>query len=323
MQATSMPYARILGTGGYLPEKILSNADLEKMVDTSDQWILERTGISNRHIIADNQTTSGMAEYAARDALKDAGISANDLELIIVATTTPDRIFPSTACILQQRLECTTLCPAFDIGAACAGFIYALSVADQYIRRGIVKYALVVGAEAMSRLVDWTDRATCILFSDGAAAVVLAADDKPGILATHIHADGRYKDLLYATNHIGELREPHHIKMQGSEVFKLAVNRLGNIVDEVLEKNNITQGDIDWLIPHQANLRIIQATAKKLNLPMEKVILTVRDQGNTSAASVPLALAKGIKDGRIKRGEMLLLEAFGAGFAWGAALIVY
>ena len=241
MSANPSRYARIAGTGGYLPKKTLSNADLEKMVDTSDQWILERTGISNRHIMADNETTSGMAEHAARQALTAAGISANDLGLIIVATTTPDRLFPGTACILQQRLECTNLCPAFDISAACSGFIYALSIADQYIRNGAVKHALIVGTEAMSRLVDWTDRTTCVLFSDGAGAVVLKADEEPGIIATHIHADGRYKDLLYAANHIGELKEPHYIRMQGSEVFKIAVNRLGSIVDEVLEKNNIGQ----------------------------------------------------------------------------------
>lgn len=317
-----MKYAKIAGTGGYLPEKILSNADLEKMVETTDQWILERTGISQRHIMADDETTSGMAEKAARKALEAANLSPQDIELIIVGTTTPDRMFPSTACILQQRLGSGT-CPALDISAACAGFIYGLSIADQYIKSGTIKNALVVGAEAMSRLVDWTDRTTCILFSDGAGAVVLQADDKPGILNTHIHADGRYKDLLYAANHLGELKEPSYIKMQGSEVFKIAVTCLGEIVDETLEKNHIDKSKIDWLIPHQANLRIIQATAKKLNLPMERVILTVQDQGNTSSASVPLALDHGIRDGRIKRGETLLLEAFGAGLAWGSALIVY
>lgn len=317
-----MIYSRILGTGGYLPEKVLSNADLEKMVETSDQWILERTGISNRHIIADDETTSSMAEQAARQALTAANISPSELDLIIVATTTPDRTFPSTACILQQRLG-SAPCPAFDISAACAGFIYGLSIADQFIRTGTIKYALVIGADALSRIVDWTDRTTCILFSDGAGAVVLGADKNAGILATHIHADGNYKDLLYAPNHIGELKEPAYIKMQGSEVFKLAVNKLNDIVDETLTKNNLEKSQIDWLIPHQANLRIIQATAKKLNLPMERVILTVKDQGNTSAASVPLALDQGVRDGRIKQGETLLLEAFGAGLAWGAALIKY
>lgn len=320
--ANTLKYSRILGTGGYLPEKILSNADLEKMVDTSDQWILERTGISTRHIIADNETTSSMAEQAARKAIAAANINPEQIELIIVGTTTPDRMFPSTACILQQRLGAQP-CPAFDLSAACAGFIYGLSIADQYIRTGAIKYALVIGCDALSRIVDWTDRSTCVLFSDGAGAVVLGPSDKPGILATHLHADGRYKDLLYAPNHIGELKEPAYIKMQGNEVFKIAVQRLGSIVDETLEKNNIDKHQIDWLIPHQANLRIIQATAKKLDLPMERVILTVKEQGNTSAASVPLALDYGIREGKVKRGETLLLEAFGAGLAWGSALIIY
>ncbi len=315
-------YSRIVGTGGYLPTKILSNADLEKMVETTDQWILERTGISQRHIIADDETTSMMAERAARKAIAAANIDPEQIELIIVATTTPDRLFPSTACILQQRLGISN-CPAFDISAACSGFIYGLSIVDQYIRSGMIKYALVVGVEALSRIVDWTDRTTCILFSDGAGAAVLRNDSQPGILATHIHADGRYKDLLYAPNHLGELKEPPYIKMQGNEVFKIAVNKLEQVVDETLKKNNISQSQIDWLIPHQANLRIIQATAKKLNLPMERVILTVQEQGNTSAASIPLALDHGIRDGRIKHGELLLLEAFGAGFSWGSALIRY
>jgi 3-oxoacyl-[acyl-carrier-protein] synthase-3 len=318
-----MNYSRIIGTGGYLPEKVLSNADLEKIVDTTDQWILERTGISQRHIMGDNETTSGMAEQAALKALEAAGISANDLELIIVGTQTGDRLFPSTACILQQRLGINNNCPAFDVAGACAGFIYGLSIADQYIRSGTIKYALVVGVEALSRIVDWTDRSTCILFSDGAGAVVLGVDTKPGVIATHTHADGNYKDLLFAANHIGELKEPSYIKMKGSEVFKIAVTKLGNIVDETLAKNNIDKKQIDWLVPHQANLRIIQAVAKKLDLPMERVILTVKEQGNTSAASVPLALDHGIRDGRIKRGDLCLLEAFGAGLVWGSALVIY
>lgn len=320
--ATTLFHSKIVGTGGYLPTQTLSNSDLEKMVETSDQWILERTGISKRHIIADDETTSMMAERAAKKAIAAANIDPQQIELIIVATATPDRTFPSTACILQQRLGITD-CPAFDISAACAGFIYGLSIADQFIRTGAIKYALVIGVDALSRLVDWTDRNTCVLFSDGAGAAVLHQDSAPGIVATHIHADGRYKDLLYAPNHIGELKEPPYIKMQGNEVFKIAVTKLEQIVDETLKKNNISQSDIDWLIPHQANLRIIQATAKKLNLPMERVILTVKEQGNTSAASIPLALDQGIRDGRIKAGELLLLEAFGAGFAWGAALIRY
>lgn len=317
-----MIYSRIAGTGGYLPEKVLTNANLEKMVDTSDQWILERTGISKRHIMADHETTSTMAEQATRQALETAGLTPKDLELIIVGTATPDRTFPSTACILQHRLGVYGF-PAFDIGAACAGFIYGLSIADQYIKNGIVKTALIIGAESLSRLVDWNDRSTCVLFGDGAGAVVLQAGEEPGIMSTHIHANGYYNDLLYAANHIGELKEPPYIKMQGNEVFKIAVKTLGDIVDETLAHNNIDKTQIDWLIPHQANLRIISATAKKLNLPMERVILTVQDQGNTSAASIPLALNQGIRDGRIKRDETLLLEAFGAGLTWGSALIRY
>lgn len=317
-----MKYSRIAGTGGYLPEKILTNANLEKMVDTSDQWILERTGISKRHIMADNETTSTMAEQATYAALEAAELKPEDLELIIVGTATPDRTFPSTACILQHRLGVYGF-PAFDIGAACAGFIYGLSIADQYIKNGIVKTALVIGAESLSRLVDWSDRSTCVLFGDGAGAVILQAADEPGIMSTHIHANGYYNDLLYSANHIGELKEPPYIKMQGNEVFKIAVKSLGDIVDETLAHNNIDKNQIDWLIPHQANLRIITATAKKLNLPMERVILTVQDHGNTSAASIPLALNQGIRDQRIKRGETLLLEAFGAGLTWGSALIRY
>jgi 3-oxoacyl-[acyl-carrier-protein] synthase-3 len=317
-----MKYSRIMGTGGYLPEKVLTNTNLEQMVDTSDQWILERTGISSRHIMADNETTSTMAENAARQALETAGIQPDKVELIILGTATPDRTFPSTACILQNRLGALG-CPAFDIGAACAGFIYGLSIADQYIRNGVVKNALVIGAESISRIVDWTDRSTCVLFGDGAGAVVLQASEEPGIRSTHLHANGHYSNLLYAANHIGELKEPPYIKMQGNEIFKIAVKTLGDIVDETLQYNNIDQSEIDWLIPHQANLRIITATAKKLNLPMERVILTVQDQGNTSAASIPLALNQAVRDGRIKRGETLLLEAFGAGLTWGSALVKY
>jgi 3-oxoacyl-[acyl-carrier-protein] synthase-3 len=318
-----MKYSRIAGTGGYLAEKILSNADLEKMVETTDQWILERTGISKRHIMADNETTSSMAENAARNALAMAEVNPEEIELIVLATTTPDRILPSTACILQQRLGISSTCPAFDLAAACAGFVYGLSIADQYIRNGAIKTALVVGSEAMSRIVDWTDRSTCILFSDGAGAVVLKAADEPGILSTHIHADGRFKDLLYVPNHMGDLKEPPYIKMHGSEVFKIAVNKLNDIVEETLSKSNIAKSEIDWLVPHQANMRIIKAAAKKLGLPMERVILTVQDQGNTSSASVPLALDYGVRSGKIKRGEKLLLEVFGAGLAWGSALILY
>jgi 3-oxoacyl-[acyl-carrier-protein] synthase-3 len=319
-----MPYySKITGTGGYLPSKVITNADLEKMVDTSDQWILERTGIRQRHMISEGETTSSMAEMAARRAIEAAGIQPNDIELIIVGTATPDQAFPSTATVLQNRLGISNGCPAFDISAACTGFIYALSIADQFIRTGAIKTALVLGAESLTRLVDWTDRGTCILFSDGAAGVVLQADNQPGIVATHIHADGQYGPLLYAPNHTGESKESPFIKMKGNEVFKVAVNTLNNIVDETLQKNQLQKSDIDWLIPHQANLRIIQATAKKLNLPMERVVLTVQDQGNTSAASIPLALDIAVRDGRIKQGELLLMEAFGAGFTWGSALVRY
>lgn len=317
-----MTHAKIVGTGGYLPEKILTNADLEKMVDTSDEWITERTGIRQRHVMADHETTSTMAEIASRQALDAANLQGADLDLIVLGTATPDRTFPSTATILQNRLGANG-CIAFDISAACSGFIYGLSIAEKFIRSGQVRNALVIGAESLSRIVDWTDRSTCILFSDGAGAVVLTASEEPGILSTHLHADGKFNSLLYAPNHIGELTEPAHIKMQGNEVFKVAVKCLGEIVEETLLANNIDKTEIDWLVPHQANLRIIKATAKKLSLPMERVILTVQDQGNTSAASIPLALNVGVRDGRIKPGELVLLEAFGAGFTWGSALVRY
>lgn len=318
-----MTYARIIGTGGYLPERELTNADLEKMVDTTDEWILERTGIATRHIMADHETTSSMAQIASEQAIAIAGIEANDLDLILVATSTPDRIFPSTACILQHRLGVTNQCPAFDIAAACAGFVYALSIADQFIRSGRAKTILIAAADSISRIIDWSDRSTCILFSDGAGAVVLQASDTPGILGTHIHADGQFADLLYAPNHLDVLKQPPYIKMQGNKVMKVAVKTLGAIVDETLAANQIHKSDIDWLIPHQANLRIIQATAKQLDMPMEQVILTVQHHGNTSAASIPLALNVGIRDGRVKPGETLIFEAFGGGLTWGSALLKY
>ncbi len=319
----TMHYSRIIGSGGYLPERILSNTELEQMVNTSDQWILERTGISQRHIMGDQETTSSMAEIAATRALEAAGIKPNDIEVVVIATSTPDRFFPSTASILQKRLGITNQCPAFDVSAACAGFIYALGIVDPLIRSGAIKTALILGAESLTRLVDWTDRSTCVLFSDGAAGVVLQADNAPGLIATHLHSDGMYNELLYAPSHLGELKEPPYIKMKGGEVFKLAVRMLNDIVDETLTANNLSKDAIDWLIPHQANIRIIQATAKKLNVPLERVVLTVKEQGNTSAASIPLALDIAIRDGRIKRGEILLLEAFGAGFTWGSALVKY
>jgi 3-oxoacyl-[acyl-carrier-protein] synthase-3 len=318
-------YSTLLGTGGYLPETILTNAQIAQTVDTSDDWIVERTGIRERRIAAPHETASSMAENAARQALDAAGLAPDAIDLIIVGTGTPDRVFPSTACLLQQRLGVRG-CAAFDVQAACSGFIFALSVADQYIRTGNARRALVVGSEINSRLVDWSDRSTCILFGDGAGAVVLGAADEPGILSTHIHSDGQYQDLLYVPNPIndhGEGGESRFLKMEGNEVFKIAVNTLGRIVDETLEANGLAQSDIDWLVPHQANIRIIVATAKKLKMPMDRVVVTVQKQGNTSAASIPLALNEAIRDGRIRRGHTVLMEAFGAGFAWGSALIRY
>jgi 3-oxoacyl-[acyl-carrier-protein] synthase-3 len=316
-----------MGTGGYLPEKVLSNHDLEKMVETSDQWITERTGIRKRHIAAPGETTCDLAEQAARQAMQTAGVGSGDIDLVIVATTTPDRVFPSTACLLQQRLDIHG-CAAFDVQAVCTGFVYALSVADKFIRSGSHYCALVVGAETLSRIVDWTDRDTCVLFGDGAGAVVLAANDEPGIFSTHLHADGQYKDLLSTTGGVSEGYENTvdgsvYITMQGNEVFKMAVNTLERIVDETLTANDMDRLDIDWLVPHQANIRIINATAKKLKMNPEQVVVTVQEHGNTSAASVPLALNEAVRDGRIQRGETLLLEAFGGGFTWGSALLRY
>ena len=322
-----MKYSRITGTGGELPEKVLTNADLEKMVDTSDEWIRTRTGIRKRHIAADGETTCDLAERAARRALDAAGVRPADIDLIIVATTTPDRVFPSTACLLQNRLDIHG-CPAFDIQAVCTGFIYALGVADRFIRGGGVRHALVVGAETLSRITDWSDRSTCVLFGDGAGAVVLSADDEPGILSSHLHADGQYENLLTVPAGISqgyELVQENraYMQMKGNEVFRVAVNTLGRIVDETLEANGLQKSDVDWLIPHQANIRIIQATARKLDMSMDRVVVTVDEHGNTSAASVPLALDVAVRDGRIRRGETLLLEAFGGGFTWGSVLLRY
>ncbi len=326
-QAQSRIYSRIEGTGGYLPEKVLSNHDLEKMVETSDQWITDRTGIKKRHIAADGETTCDLAEHAARQAIDAAGILPTDIDLIIVATTTPDRVFPSTACLLQQRLGIRG-CAAFDVQAVCTGFVYALGVADKFIASGSHRRALVVGAETMSRIIDWTDRGTCVLFGDGAGAVVLGASDEAGILSTHLHADGQYKDLLSTTGGVSEGYGDQedgvvYITMQGNEVFKIAVNTLGRIVDETLAANNMEKSDINWLVPHQANIRIINATAKKLKMNMDHVVVTVQEHGNTSSASVPLALNEAVRDGRIQRGETVLLEAFGGGFTWGSALLRY
>lgn len=322
-----MAYSRIQGMGSYLPERLLTNKDLEKIVDTTDQWIRERTGIERRHIAADGETTCDLSEQASLRAMDDAGVKPEDIDLLIVGTTTPDVVFPSTACMLQERLGIKG-CAAFDINAACTGFIYALSVADKYLRAGEAKCVLVVGAETLSRMTDWTDRSTCVLFGDGAGAVVLTPSEEPGILSTHIHADGAYGDLLKSEVGVSrgfEADERGGLKvfMKGNEVFKVAVRTLGRIVDETLAANNLSKSDIDWLIPHQANHRIISATAKKLDMPMERVVVTVQDHGNTSAASVPLALDGAVRSGRIKRGEMLLLEAFGGGFTWGSALLRY
>jgi len=319
--------SKIIGTGGYLPEKVVTNADLEKMVDTTDEWITSRTGIKKRHLVVDGETTCDLAEKAAIDAMQAADISKDDIDLIIVATTTPDRIFPSTACLLQDRLDIHG-CAAFDVQAVCTGFVYALGVADKFIKSGTHKTALVIGAETMSRTVDWNDRSTCVLFGDGAGAVVLQASDEPGILSTHLHADGKYKELLTVPAGVSEnpalfQSGEAYMQMKGNEVFKMAVNTLGRIVDETLAANNMDKTDIDWLVPHQANIRIINATAKKLSMSMDHVVVTVHEHGNTSAASVPLALNEAVRDGRIKRGETILLEAFGGGFTWGSALIKY
>ncbi|ASR44778.1 3-oxoacyl-ACP synthase [Xanthomonas citri pv. mangiferaeindicae] len=321
-------YSRIAGTGSYLPEKVLTNDDLSKIVDTSDEWIASRTGIRERHIAAEGETTSDLAFHAATRAMEAAGVSASELDLIIVGTTTPDIIFPSTACLLQARLGAGG-CGAFDVNAACSGFLFAMSVADKFIKSGDAKTVLVVGAETLTRMVDWTERTTCVLFGDGAGAVVLKADRETGILSTHLHADGAKKELLW--NPVGvsagfKPDEPNagvRIRMAGSEVFKYAVKALDSVVDETLHANGLDRHDIDWLIPHQANLRIIEATAKRLDMPMDRVVVTVDRHGNTSSGSVPLALDEAVRSGRVERGQLLLLEAFGGGFTWGSALLRY
>ncbi len=322
-----MKYSRITGTGSYLPEKTLSNHDLEKIMDTTDEWIRERTGIVKRHIAAGDETACDLAEIAATRAMEAAGKTPRQVDLIVLATTTPDRVFPSTACLLQQRLDIHGTA-AFDIQAVCTGFIYALGVADKFIRTGTSKCALVIGSETLSRIVDWNDRGTAILFGDGAGAVVLEASKEPGILSTHLHADGSYEHLLTVPAGISQGYDKvqagqAYVQMQGNEVFKMAVNTLGRIVDETLAANDMQKSDVDWLIPHQANIRIIQATARKLRMSMDHVVVTVGEHGNTSAASVPLALDTAVRDGRIKRGEILLMEAFGGGFTWGSALVKY
>jgi 3-oxoacyl-[acyl-carrier-protein] synthase-3 len=305
----------------------MTNHDLEKLVDTSDQWIQDRTGIKKRHIAEPGETTCDLAENAARLAMEAAGKGPDDIDLIVLATTTPDQVFPSTACLLQSRLGIHG-CAAFDIQAVCTGFVYALAVADNFVRSGSAKCALVIGAETFSRILNWKDRGTCVLFGDGAGAVILEAAEAPGILSSHLHADGDYVSLLHVPDGVSKgydkmSTERAFVEMRGNEVFKMAVNTLGRIVDEPLEHNNLDKSDIDWLIPHQANIRIIRATAKKLRMSMDRVVVTVDQHGNTSAASVPLALDVAVRDGRIKRGDMLLMEAFGGGFTWGSVLARY
>ncbi len=317
-----MTHTRIVGTGGYLPAKVLTNRDLESMVDTSDEWIYTRTGIRQRHVAADDECTSDLAFAASSKAIAAAGITPQDIDLIIVATTTPDMIFPSTACILQAKLGIKH-CPAFDVQAVCSGFIYALTVADKFMRCGQVRHALVVGAEIYSRIIDWKDRGTCVLFGDGAGAVVLKADDTPGILSCHLHADGSHQKILSVPGTVcgGKVQGSPFVRMEGNAVFKFAVKVLDDIVEEALAHNNMQKSQIDWLIPHQANIRILQSTAKKLGLNMDKVVVTVDRHGNTSAASIPLALDEAVRDGRIQSGHHVLLEGVGGGFTWGAVLI--
>jgi len=322
-----LTFARIIGTGSYLPERVLSNAELEKLVETSDEWITSRTGIRERRIAAEGETTCDLAFHAATRALEAAGVKGSEIDLIVLGTTTPDIIFPSTACLLQARLGANG-CAAFDVNAACSGFMYALGIADKFIRSGQTRKALVIGAETLSRMVDWSDRSTCVLFGDGAGAVVLEASDEPGIITTLMHADGAYKHLLY--NPVGvsagfkdDGRHGNTIMMGGNEVFRVAVRTLERLVDETLDAAGMMAEQVDWLIPHQANLRIIEATAKRLSLPLERVVISIDRHGNTSSGSVPLALDEVVRSGKVQRGQNLLLEAFGGGFTWASALIRY
>lgn len=316
----------ILSTGSYLPEKILTNADLEKMVDTSDEWIVQRSGIKQRHIAADNESTGDMAVAAAKKALEAAKLNPSDIDGVIVATTTPDRTFPSVAVKVQGELGIPSGL-AFDVQAVCTGFVYALATADNFIARGQAKRILVIGAEKMSSIVDWTDRTTCVLFADGAGAVILEAKENndgingQGIHSTHLYANGKQRDMLQTSGGVSTTGDNGKIEMQGREVFKYAVQYMADVVEETLTHNKITPDDIDWLVPHQANIRIIESTAKKLNMPMDQVVTTVDHHGNTSAASIPLALDEAVRDGRIQRGQMLLIEAMGGGLTWGAALV--
>lgn len=314
-------YTKILGTGSYLPKQVRTNADLEKMVDTSDEWITTRTGIKERHIAAPDETVTTMAYEAALNAIKMAQIDKNEIGLIIVATATSVNAFPSTATLLQAKLGLPDLI-AFDVSAACSGFIYALDIADKYIKSGVVKYALVIGSDMLTRGIDPHDRSTIVIFGDGAGAVLVGASEDSGIIASHLHADGKYGELLkYPYVDRRDLDNPVYMSMHGNEVFKIAVRELSNLVDEIFTRNHISKSELDWLVPHQANLRIIAATAKRLGMDMSKVIVTLDKQGNTSAASVPCALDIGVRDGRIQRGQLLLLEAFGGGFVWGSVLV--
>ena len=314
-------YARIRGTGSFLPEKVLTNKDLEAMVETNDQWIRERTGIVKRHIAVDGQTTCDLAEQAARRALEAAGRTPGDIDLIVLGTTTPDQTFPATATTVQAALGCNGGI-AFDVQAVCSGFVYAITTADLYIKGGFAQRVLVIGAETFSRILDWNDRTTCVLFGDGAGAVILEkSESQDGILSTHLYADGKLNDLLYTSGGVSTTGDAGHIVMHGKEVFKNAVGLMADIVQEVLEKNKITPDQIDWLVPHQANLRIISGTAEKLNMSMDRVVVTVHKHGNTSAASIPLALDTAVQSGAIKKGQLLLLEALGGGLTWGAALV--
>jgi len=323
-----LTYARIRGTGSYLPERVMSNHDLERIVNTSDRWIRERTGIRGRHLAADGETCGDMATVAAHRALDAAGVAASDIDLIVVGTATPDQVFPSTACLVQHRLGVTAGAIAFDISAACSGFVFGLDIADRFIRTDGARRALIIGAETLSRVLDWSDRATCVLFGDGAGAVVVEASETPGIMSTHLHSDGGQEPLLNIPWGISQGYDTLDtqrgtIKMRGNDVFKVAVQTLGSVVDETLESNELGRGDIDWLVPHQANIRIIAATARKLAMSMDQVVVTVDRHGNTSAASIPLALDTAVRDGRITTDDVILLEAFGAGFTWGAALLRY
>ena len=317
-----MIFSKIIGVGSYLPKGVLTNKDLEKSLDTTDEWITSRTGIKERRIVSADEQTSDLAFMAARDAINSANINAEEIDLIIVATTTPDKIFPSTACKVQTKLGIKN-CPSFDIQAVCSGFIYALSVADKFIKTNSAKNILVIGADSMSKITDYNDRSNAILWGDGAGAVVLSASNQQGILSTHIHSDGQYEELLHVPKRTVGNKIQQTIEMQGSQVFKIAVNTLDKIVDEALIENQLKKEDIDWIVPHQANIRILEATAKKLEMNMDKVIVTIDQHGNTSAASIPLALDEGIKSGKIKPGHLLLMEAFGGGFTWGSALIRY